>query len=314
MLKVAGPEQKDIYSGKTDDFVYLPEGAAPASPISPAAVAPVAKDKAARIKAGEGVFANNCAACHQPNGEGVPDAFPPLANSDYLKAGKIAPSRPSAAACNGKLVVNGKTFDGVMPAWDLPDEDIANVLTYAYNSWGNSGEDVHTRPKSRLHGSRRTDMRRAGCLRFCGRGFARRDSGAMGASDASALVASACRGIFCLFSSSAPARARPAPEDPSCPDPRLPAGQDARHQCAISAILREKSAMAALAGQSRVCRSSYLGKWRGDLAPPQGEAQAPVTNVSWFAAQAFCEARGLRLPTTDEWEYALADAGAASRR
>ncbi|WP_294532233.1 formylglycine-generating enzyme family protein [uncultured Rhodoblastus sp.] len=53
----------------------------------------------------------------------------------------------------------------------------------------------------------------------------------------------------------------------------------------------------------------YLAKWRGDLAPPEGEAQAPVTNVSWFAAQAFCEARGLRLPTTEEWEYALDDAG-----
>jgi formylglycine-generating enzyme required for sulfatase activity len=53
----------------------------------------------------------------------------------------------------------------------------------------------------------------------------------------------------------------------------------------------------------------YLGKWPGDIIPPEGEAQSPVTNVSWFAAQAFCEARGLRLPSTDEWEYALADAG-----
>ena len=53
----------------------------------------------------------------------------------------------------------------------------------------------------------------------------------------------------------------------------------------------------------------YLAKWPGDLAPPQGEAQSPVTNVSWFVAQAYCEARGMRLPTTDEWEYALDDAG-----
>jgi len=54
---------------------------------------------------------------------------------------------------------------------------------------------------------------------------------------------------------------------------------------------------------------AYLAKWRDDLTPPPGEADAPVTNASWFAAQAYCDARGLRLPTTDEWEYALADAG-----
>jgi formylglycine-generating enzyme required for sulfatase activity len=55
--------------------------------------------------------------------------------------------------------------------------------------------------------------------------------------------------------------------------------------------------------------SRYLFRWHDDLAPPEGEEDAPATNVSWFAAQAFCEARGLRLPTTDEWEYALADGG-----
>jgi formylglycine-generating enzyme required for sulfatase activity len=52
----------------------------------------------------------------------------------------------------------------------------------------------------------------------------------------------------------------------------------------------------------------YLAKWRGDLElADTSAASEPVTNVSWFAAEAYCEARGLRLPTTEQWEYALAD-------
>lgn len=54
----------------------------------------------------------------------------------------------------------------------------------------------------------------------------------------------------------------------------------------------------------------YLAKWRSDLElADAGAASEPVTNVSWFAAEAYCEARGLRLPTTEQWEYALADQG-----
>jgi nitrite reductase (NO-forming) len=140
-LKVAGPEQKDIYSGKMEDLVYLPEGAG-ARVADQGAVAPVAKNKDERVKAGESVFANNCAACHQPNGEGVPDAFPPLAKSSFLKEGQIRAIEAVSGGRSGKLVVNGKSYDGVMPAWDLPDEDIANVLTYIYNNWGNAGGEV----------------------------------------------------------------------------------------------------------------------------------------------------------------------------
>ena len=54
----------------------------------------------------------------------------------------------------------------------------------------------------------------------------------------------------------------------------------------------------------------YLRRWAGDLELADAAArEEPVTNVSWFAAEAYCKAEGLRLPTTEQWEYALADAG-----
>ena len=56
--------------------------------------------------------------------------------------------------------------------------------------------------------------------------------------------------------------------------------------------------------------AGYLRRWPSDLAL-DGEAarDEPVTDVSWFAAEAYCKAQGLKLPTTDQWEYALADNG-----
>ena len=56
--------------------------------------------------------------------------------------------------------------------------------------------------------------------------------------------------------------------------------------------------------------TSYLQHWNGDLSIRHiNELDSPVTNVSWFSASAYCESRGERLPTTDEWEYALTDDG-----
>ena len=49
---------------------------------------------------------------------------------------------------------------------------------------------------------------------------------------------------------------------------------------------------------------SYLSSWKSDHDYSPLKANAPVTNVSWFAAKKYCECQGKRLPTMDEWEYA----------
>jgi formylglycine-generating enzyme required for sulfatase activity len=54
----------------------------------------------------------------------------------------------------------------------------------------------------------------------------------------------------------------------------------------------------------------YLAHWRGELVPRNAaDSERPVTNVSWFAAAAYCRANHKVLPTTDQWEYALANRG-----
>jgi len=140
-LKVTGPEDKLVYSGKQFDLVYQPEGTG-IRVAGGAVAAPAAKSKAERIELGAGVFANNCQACHQADGQGVPDAFPPLAKSDYLNGDKIRAIKTVTGGLEQPLTVNGKNFNGVMPAWTLSDEDIADVLTYVYSNWGNSGLEV----------------------------------------------------------------------------------------------------------------------------------------------------------------------------
>jgi nitrite reductase (NO-forming) len=142
MLKVEGKENKLVYSGKISDEVYLPEGTGIRVAEQAQAVAPAAKTKVQRVEMGKTVYTTNCMACHQGTGLGIPHAFPPLANSDFLNKDKVRAIKTVTGGLQGSLTVNGQTFNGVMPAWSLSDEDIANVLSYVYNSWGNSGKEV----------------------------------------------------------------------------------------------------------------------------------------------------------------------------
>ena len=143
MLKVTGPEDKIIYSGKQADKVYLPEGSA-AQSIANKQTTDTTKSlsKDEQIAQGKNVFESNCLACHQANGEGVPNAFPPLAKSDFLNADHNRAINILLHGRSGPITVNGKNFDSVMPAIALNNGQIANVLTYVINSFGNNGGQV----------------------------------------------------------------------------------------------------------------------------------------------------------------------------
>lgn len=142
ILKVDGPENKVIYSGKTQENVYMPEGSAiQKMPLNKATVT-IAKTLEDRMKMGKTVYTQSCAACHQPDGAGIPGAFPPLAKSDYLNADKKRAIGIVKNGLSGEITVNGSKFNSVMPSLGLSDQDIANVLTYIYGSWDNSKKVV----------------------------------------------------------------------------------------------------------------------------------------------------------------------------
>ncbi|WP_348798461.1 c-type cytochrome [Flavobacterium adhaerens] len=90
------------------------------------------------VNKGKSVYTKTCIACHQANGAGVPNAFPPLAKSDYLNANVNLSIQQVIKGSPGKLTVNGKKYKMAMPPQALTDQQIADVLTYVYASWGNA--------------------------------------------------------------------------------------------------------------------------------------------------------------------------------
>jgi nitrite reductase (NO-forming) len=101
-----------------------------------------AKNKEERILFGQRVFEQNCQACHQQGGQGIPGVFPPLAGSDYLLSKPERSINILIKGLSGKITVNGVKYNGVMPAVSLSDEKMANVLTYILNSWNNNGGEI----------------------------------------------------------------------------------------------------------------------------------------------------------------------------
>ncbi|AJY40244.1 nitrite reductase, copper-containing [Burkholderia humptydooensis] len=168
ILKVDGPDDKAIYSGKeldapySGDSVTAAAGSGPTgSPVAAAGAKADAKADAkggaslvktgaaasaaprslpAQVKAGGAVFASTCAVCHQSAGSGLPGVFPPLAGSDFLAANPKRAVGILLHGLNGKVTVNGRDYDSAMPPMaQLTDDEVANVLTYVLNNWNNPG-------------------------------------------------------------------------------------------------------------------------------------------------------------------------------
>jgi nitrite reductase (NO-forming) len=157
MLKVEGEENRLVYSGKEVDETYLgkqaPEGSEAAQKIvaleekvqetirQTPAIARLTQE--IQIEKGKRVYLQNCAMCHQADGKGLPNVFPPLAQSDFLMADKTRSVGIVLRGLSGPITVNGQRYDGVMPPQvTLNDEQIAHVLTFIRNTWGNTGDAV----------------------------------------------------------------------------------------------------------------------------------------------------------------------------
>lgn len=118
--------------------VYLKDGAKPVE-----AAKPVAASDAAMV-AGKAIYADRCSACHTPNGDGVVNLFPKLAMAPLINSND--PSSLIRVVLSGSRAgaTDAAPTAPAMPAfgWNLSDENVADVLTYVRNTWGNAAPAV----------------------------------------------------------------------------------------------------------------------------------------------------------------------------
>ncbi len=96
------------------------------------------------IADGEEIYQDFCLQCHLDTGKGISGVFPPLVESDYLMNNIDLSIRGVKYGLSGPIVVNGEEYDGVMQNQGLDNEEIADVMNYILNSWGNKSTDLIT--------------------------------------------------------------------------------------------------------------------------------------------------------------------------
>ncbi len=100
------------------------------------------EELAKSIANGKIIYIENCASCHLGNGEGVIGTFPPLAKADYLVDNPINGIKAVKFGLDGKIKVNGQEYDSMMPNPGLDASEIADVMNYILNTWGNDSKGV----------------------------------------------------------------------------------------------------------------------------------------------------------------------------
>jgi nitrite reductase (NO-forming) len=94
--------------------------------------------KEQQLDAGKVLYNGTCSVCHQNNGGGMAGVFPPLAGSDYLMADTRRAIGIVLNGLTGPVTVNGQNYNSVMPPMSqLTDDEVANIMTYVLNSFGN---------------------------------------------------------------------------------------------------------------------------------------------------------------------------------
>jgi len=96
------------------------------------------------IADGKEIYNDFCVQCHLDNGEGVSGVFPPLARSDYLLSNVEMSIRGLKYGLSGPIVVNGEEYNGVMQNQGLDNLEIADVMNFILNNWGNESKEIIT--------------------------------------------------------------------------------------------------------------------------------------------------------------------------
>ena len=189
MLDVQGEENKKLYSGKQADEIYTGNNSSSQSNINPftgefnsdnnnnegyvskysqgkASINPqllkkttpdenTGNKKNDLSSLGKSVYNTTCFACHQSDGKGIPNVFPPLVNSDWLKKNRENVISMVIHGKTGEITVNNQKYNGVMPPQNLSDEQIAAVLTYVYQKFNNINITVHPDEVKKVRNTKR---------------------------------------------------------------------------------------------------------------------------------------------------------------